>query len=234
MNIVNSLKNANKTVTNKTVIIKKEFGSLLRELKYALYLSVHPFKGFWEIKHEGMGSLRTALILLAAAIIVSIASNFYSGYLFNTSGGLNYNFLKTIGTCLVLYFFWCISNWCLTCFSEGEGTFKDICTATGYALVPYIIIQFILIFLSNFFILEEAVFYNMINTLSLIWTGFLLFTGMLVTHQYSLTRAIVVCIFTVLGMAAMAYLVLLLFNLLQQVFIFITVLVDELIMRLTY
>lgn len=209
-------------------------GKLKEELKYALYLSVHPFKGFWEIKHEGKGSLKTAILLLIVATVVSIISNFYTDYLFNTSGGINYNFLNTIVTSLVLYLFWCVANWCLTCLSEGEGTFKDICIATGYALVPYIIIQFILIFLSHFFILEEAVFYKMLHAISLVWTGFLLISGVLVTHQYSLTKTLVVCVFTVLGMAAMAYLVLLLFSLIQQVIIFVSVVIDEIIIRISY
>lgn len=39
-------------------------GTLLKELRYSLYVTVHPFKGYWEIKHERKGSLRTAGILL--------------------------------------------------------------------------------------------------------------------------------------------------------------------------
>ena len=204
------------------------------ELGYALYLSVHPFKGFWEIKHEGRGSLETAVVLLIVSILVSIASDFYSGYLFNTSGGVDYNFLSTIATSLILYILWCTANWCLTCLGDGEGTFRDICIATAYALVPFILIQFLLVFLSNFFVLNEAVFYKMINMISLVWTGFLLVTGMLVTHQYTLARTLVICIFTVLGMAILAYLVLLLFNLVQQVVIFASTVIDEIMIRVRY
>ena len=41
-------------------------GTMLKELRYSLYLTTHPFKGFWEIKHENRGSLRTAVFWLAA------------------------------------------------------------------------------------------------------------------------------------------------------------------------
>ena len=30
-------------------------GTMLKELRYSLYLTTHPFKGFWEIKHENRG-----------------------------------------------------------------------------------------------------------------------------------------------------------------------------------
>lgn len=207
----------------------------IKELKYALYLGRHPFKGFWEIKHEKEGSLKTAVILLILALITQILSALFTGFLFGSYYSIvNYNFLDTVFRFLAIYFAWCTANWCLTCLSDGEGSYKDICIATAYALVPYIIIQFILIILGNFFVLREAVFYNMLNNLSLVWCGFLLVIGMLVTHQYTLARTIVVCIFTIVGMVAMAYLAILFFNLIQQVLGFVTIFIDEIILRLNY
>ena len=72
-----------------------------KELKYSLYVTVHPFKGFWDIKYEKEGSLKTAMILLAATIVVQIISNLKTGYLF---GGvsINYNFLRTVAFVLFL------------------------------------------------------------------------------------------------------------------------------------
>lgn len=205
---------------------------LCKELKYSLWLTVHPMKGFWEIKHEGEGSLRTAAVILAMAIITSILSNFHTGALFNKSGGLDYNFLKTIGVGLALYFLWCIANWCLTSLMDGEGKFKDILIATAYALVPYIIIQLPLIALSNIFVLREAAFYQLFYNCSLMWTGALIFFGTLVTHQYFLLKNIVVCAATILGMAIMAYIGLLFFTLIQQMMGFVTIITNEISLRL--
>lgn len=206
----------------------------IKELKYALFLGRHPFKGFWEIKHEKEGSLKTAIILLSLATVTKILSVLFTGFLFGAYSTITYNFLDTVLSFLVIYFAWCTSNWCLICLSDGEGSFKDICIATAYALVPYIMIQLLLIILSNFFVLREAAFYDMLNNLSLVWTGFLLVIGMLVTHQYSLTRTIVVCIFTVVGMLAMAYLAILFFNLIQQVLGFVTIFIEELVLHFNH
>lgn len=207
---------------------------LIKELKYAFYLIRHPFKGFWEIKNEKEGSLKTGIIILILTIITQILAELFTGYLFGGTKNADYNFLSTGATSVAIYFAWCISNWCLTCLSDGKGTFKDICMVTAYALLPYVIIQIPMIVISNYFILREAVFYDILNGLSLVWTAFLLVISQVITHQITLYKTIVVMIFTVVGMLALACLVLLFFNLIQQVVVFVTIVWEELILRLSY
>lgn len=205
----------------------------LKELKYALYLTVHPFKGFWDIKYEKEGSLKTAFILLAATILVQIISKLKTGYLF---GGvsINYNFTRTVVSSLFLFFAWCLANWCLTCLSDGKGTFKDIMMFTSYSMTPYIIIQMIMVVVSNIFIQREQTFYTMLGNLSIVWVAFLLVTGMLTTHHFTLTRTLVVLAFTILGMVVIALLIVMVFAMFQEVLGFISTVVDEAVRRMTY
>lgn len=205
----------------------------MKELKYSFYVTVHPFKGFWEIKAEKQGSLMTGVFLLFLFGVMSIAKGFYTGYLFNPKGGLDFNVYQSIGTILLIYFLWCVSSWCLTSLFDGKGTFRDICTATGYALLPMILIQFFLILLSNVLSLQEASFYTAIMNFGLIWSGFLLFTGTLVTHQYSARKTVLIIICTVFGMCIMVYILLLFFNLIQQITGFIDTFWKELMLRLS-
>lgn len=205
----------------------------LKELRYSLYLTVHPFKGFWDIKYEKEGSLKTAFILLAATIIVQIISHLKTGYLF---GGVSvyYNFIRTIASSLFLFFSWCLANWCLTCLSDGKGTFKDIMMFTSYSLTPYIILQFIMVIVSNVFILREETFYGMLSGLSIVWVAFLLVTGMLTTHHFTLTRTVVVLLFTIIGMVVIALLIVMVVVMFQQVLGFISTVVDEAVRRVSY
>lgn len=207
---------------------------VMKEFKYACYLIRHPFKGFWEIKHEKEGSLRTGLLILILTIITQILSKLLTGYLFGGIKNANYNLFSTIFTTIGVYAAWAIANWCLTCLSDGKGTLKDICMATGYALLPYVIIQLPMILLSNYFVSREIVFYNILNGLALVWTAFLIIISQISIHQFTLTRAIIVIIFTVVGMLAIACLVLLFFNLIQQVMVFVSIFIEELILRFTY
>lgn len=138
-----------------------------KELRYAFYLLFHPFKGFWDIKHEKKGSLLTAGILLIAFLLSQICSSLYTGYLFSDGGLDDFNLFRELFKWFFLFFGWCLSNWCLTCLFDGEGTFGDIFKATAFALVPMTVFSFALIPLSHFFVLTEATLYSMLmNTVS--------------------------------------------------------------------
>ena len=204
---------------------------LLKELKYSLYLTVHPFKGFWEIKHEQQGSLRTAIILLALFIASSIGNGFYNGYLFNTQGGVNFNALLQTFLIVFVYLLWCVSNWCLTTLFDGEGNFIDICKATSYALVPMTISQIILIPLSNFLLLDEKMFFTIILYGGILWSAFLLLTGTITTHQYSLGKTLLIIVCIILGMCMITYILLLFVNLIQQMLGFVVTLLREISIR---
>lgn len=207
---------------------------IIKELRYALYLTIHPFKAFWDIKYEKEGSLTTAFILLAATIIVQIVSDLKTGYLFRGFVSANYNMINTITSSLFLFFSWCIANWCLTCLSDGKGTFKDIMMFTAYSMTPYIIIQTIMIIVSNVFILREEVFYNMLGNLSYVWVAFLLISGMLTTHHFTLKRTLAVLLFTIVGMVVIAVLIVMVFAMFQEVVSFASTVIDEFMLRVSY
>lgn len=205
--------------------------SLFKELKYALYVAVHPFKGFWDLKHEKKGSMSVAFILLSLAVLTALLSGAFTDYLMNPINALEFNVIKTAAMVIALFFAWCIANWCFTCLFDGEGTFKDIVIFTGYSLAPYIIIQLVMIVFSGYMVLSESSFYAMLSVFSQVWLGFLLFCGTLVTHQYSFGKTILMCIVTLFGIAILAYIILLFFNLIQQMLGFISALLYEISLR---
>ena len=72
------------------------------------------------------------------------------------------------------------------------------------------------------------------NTTGLeVWTGLLLFLGVVVTHQYSVLKAIVIAVVTLLGMCIIVYIMLLFLNLIQQILGFALTFWRELSLRLT-
>ena len=218
-------------VSVHTVTERKTARHVWQDFKYAFYLIVHPFKGFWEIKHENKGNVKMATVFLLLYLVLSVLSGFYTGYLFNSGSALDFNPVKEIFMVLLLFFGFCIANWCLTCLFDGEGNFKDIYKATGYALIPMIIAQLVLLPLSNYLVMEESVFYTGIHTFGMIWMLFLIVIGTLVTHQYSIGKTLVIMVSIVFGMCILAYIGLLFFNLIQQMVGFIMTLVQEFSLR---
>lgn len=201
------------------------------EVKYGFYISIRPFKGFWNIKREGQGSVRAATFLLVLYTLLSVISGYMTGYLFNPHAPGQFQALKQIFIILALFFGYCIANWALTCLFDGEGTFKDIYRATGYALFPLIISQMLLIPLSNYFVMSEQAFYSTINTFALLWAAFLLLISILVTHGYELGKGVLIVICIIFGMCLIAYIALLFFNLIQQVIGFMTTVFIEFFSR---
>lgn len=212
-------------------VLRRLTDGLWRELRYALWLTVHPFKGFWEIKKEGRGSGRTATLFLLCYLLVTALSGLYTGYLFREEDVLDFSAPKAMLQVLLLFFGFCVANWGLTCLFDGEGTFADIYRMTAYALLPLLLIRTLLLPLSNYFLLTEQSFYTTLYGAALLWSGFLLLVGTLVTHQYSLGKAVVMLLCIVAAMCMLAYIALLYLDLVWQVIGFITTLLREASMR---
>lgn len=192
----------------------------VRELKYGLHVIFHPFDGFWDLKREKRGSLAAALTFVVAVIFISTLEKQCTGFLFNAVRLSDVNVIVDILTVGMLYVLWCVSNWCLTSLMDGEGTMKDIMIATGYALVPMILIRLPIIPLSSVITVDEGTFYYVFGTISYIWTGFLVFFATMITHQYSLKKTVVTCLCTIVGMGIILFIGLLFFNVIQQMISF--------------
>lgn len=205
---------------------------LISELRYVFHVIVRPFDGFWDLKHEKRGSLRTAMILLAAAVLTFLLVRRYTGFLFNRINVLYVNFFTEVIGFLLIYVLFITSNWCLTTLMDGKGTYRDIAVATAYALVPYILINTPLVALSNFITIEEGEFYYFFVTISYIWTGGLILIGTMVTHEYTMGKTILTLIFVVLGMVVMIFLGLLFFSVIQKMIGLVYVLYKEIKFRL--
>ncbi|MBQ8752581.1 MAG: YIP1 family protein, partial [Clostridia bacterium] len=188
--------------------------SQLKELRFIPYLLSHPINGFYELKREKRGSPVIALLLMLVYILLTILSAFLTSYMFNGYDVLEVNVPLLILPVVGLYALWCVSSWCLTSLFDGEGSFYDICIATAYSMIPLLIGEALLIPLSYALTLNEASLYDMIGTLMVVWFVFMLFISTMVTHQYSFSKTILICICTVLGMCIMIYIALLFINLL--------------------
>ena len=205
---------------------------LVQELRYGTHVIFHPFDGFWDLKREKRGSVRAGGILFAAFLLCYAIQRQFTGYLFNSDPlGEKSVFLDVI-TVVVLFALWCIANWCFTTLMDGEGTLADIFVSSAYALVPYILAFPLMMFLSYFLSVNEADFYGVLSAIVIIWVALLLFFGMMVTHDYSLRKAVLSLVLTVVGILLVIFLGFLFINLIQQCWVFISRIYQELAFRL--
>ena len=204
---------------------------LYKEYSYSTYTMLHPFDGFWDIKREKRGSLHGALILLGLFTVLYGVRAQFSGYLVT---GTTSNKINSVYECLMILlplFLWIVANWCFTSLMDGDGSIKDIFIFTCYALKPYIIFSIPLFVLSHLLTAEELVFYQVLNSISLIWTLLLLFIGMMMTHDYSLSKAVLTVLCTLVGICLILFIGLLFLNIVQDVVQFFMDIYSELSFR---
>ena len=222
----------------KKLIIKNNWFKKIRnndtyiKYKYSNYVMKHPFDGFWDLKHEKKGNLKTAFILLGIFTVLYGIRAQYSGYVVTKTISNETNAIFECLTILLPLAFWVVSNWCFTTLMDGKGTIKDIFISTCYALKPYIVFSMPLFIMSHVLLADEAILYTVLNSVSLMWMIGLMFFGMITTHDYSLSKGILTAILTVVGILLIIFVLLLVISVSQNVIDYFFNIYKELSLRL--
>lgn len=200
-------------------------------LKYVFYLIFHPLDGFWDLKREKRGSLAASMTFVALTILTLGIEKLNTAFLFNPNRISEVNVLVDIITVLLVFVLWCVANWCTTSLMDGKGRMKDIFIAMGYALFPIVLIRLPMVFLSHVITGEEGAFYYVFGFIAYAWTAWLIFTGTMMTHEYSLGKTVFTCIITVIGMGIILFIGLLFFHVISEIMVFVSTIYKEIRFR---
>lgn len=208
--------------------------TMFKRLPYAFYILTHPFDGFFDLKNDPKRrNVPGAVFLFIVLALTSILKRQLTGYLFTEPfAQLNLDVLYEITIAVLPYILFVISNWCFTSLMDGDGKLSDIFMATAYATLPMSICNIISIPISNFVSLSESGVYTFIVAFGYVWAYAMVFLGMITIHQYSVKKGIATVILTIVGMAVIAFVLVLIFFLVQQVMGFIVSFYTEASFRL--
>ncbi|SDY95321.1 Protein of unknown function [Evansella caseinilytica] len=200
-------------------------------IKYPLYVCIHPFKGYWDVKYEGKGKMNIALSIVLLLTVVIILKRQFTGFVVNFNNPNELNSIDELIYIVLPFFLFAVSNWAITTLMEGEGKFQEIIIAAAYALVPMMIIYSVTTVISNFITWEEAPLFFMLDSLALLWFLGLLFVGIMTIHQYSVAKTVATFFLTVVVMGVIIFLGLLFFSLIQQMVAFAETVYREIVYR---
>ena len=208
--------------------------TMLKRFPYFFYVLVHPFQGYYDLKIDPKRkNVPGAVILFILLAISSIAKRQLLGYLYTTRyDQLNLDVLMEITVAVLPYLMWVIANWCFTSLMDGDGKLVDIFCATAVGTLPLTICNFIEIPVSNFVDLDSSAVFTAIASVGIVLTYVEIFLGMVVTHQYTVKKAIVTTILSIVGILLLAFVILLIFYLIQQVTGFVSSLWTEIMYRM--
>ena len=226
--------NAAKSLTDGAVASERGTGwkRYIASLKYGTYVIFHPFDGFWDLVHESRGSLLAAHTFLFLFLMTYVLRLMLTNFQFIAAPIQYINIYEQCGSLLFPFLVLCVANWALSTLFDGKGRFKDIYMAMCYALIPYILIQLPLILVSNMISFDEAAYYQVLGSVSIIWCLFLAFVGLMQVHDYTPGKTFIFLIFTVFGALVILFLILVFFSLLSDAVGFFVSLYREIAFRL--
>jgi len=210
---------------------KAWFLYLGKTLKYSLYTAVHPLDGFWDLIHEKRGSLAAANIIVALAILVDVLRLTLTSFQFVTINMEYFNAAIVMMRIILPIFLWVVANWALTTLMDGKGRMIDIYMAVAYALAPSVIINAVMILLSQFITFDEGAIYWVLAGFSVLWTAILILAGMMMVHDYSLTKTVLSSLLTIVGMGIMVFIFVVFFSLISDAAAYFVSLYKEILFR---
>lgn len=218
-----------KKVNDAGLQLKKK-RTLKEEFMYGYHVMFHPFDGYWDIKHEYRASPKGATLILALTIVSFIYNSIGQSYIVSPLPS-DTSILMMVLSILLPVGLWVISNWCFTTLFDGEGSIRDIYIATCYALFPLPAFFVLTTLLSNIVTADEASLLTLAMGIAFFWTGFLLFFGMQVIHDYTLFKNVLTTLASIVGMAFIMFIGVLFSSLLGKLVSFVVNIVIELSYR---
>ena len=211
---------------------KEWWKHLGKTLKYSLYVCTHPLDGFWDLTHEKRGSIGAANVIIGLAVIVEVLRLTLTNFQFVTINMEYFNSVIVALRILLPVGLWTVANWSLTTLMDGKGRMFEIYMSVCYALTPYVIINAIMILLSQFITFDEGAIYWVLAGFAAIWTGILILAGMMMVHDYSLVKTVLSSLLTIVGMGVMVFIFVIFFSLISDAVSYFVSLYKEIMFRL--
>nr|AGS51841.1 hypothetical protein [uncultured bacterium contig00066] len=202
-----------------------------KTLKYSLYVCTHPLDGFWDLTHEKRGSIAAANIIVCASVIIEVLRLTLTSFQFVRINMERFNAILVVMSVILPVFLWTLSNWSFTTLMDGKGTMKDIYMAVAYAMVPSVIINAIMIIISQVITFDEGAVYWFLSGFSILWTGILILAGMMMIHDYSLLKTILSSLLTIVGIGIILFIFVIFFSLVSDAVAFFISLYKEILFR---
>lgn len=200
-------------------------------IKFPIYIITHPVQGYNDFKVEKKGKMYASIAILAAYILVRILSYNYEGATTNVNNPMNFDSIKELVFGVVPVILIAVANWSITSLFDGKGKMKEIFMMICYSYFPLVVCGLLRLIVSQFVTTDEVLFLTIIDIVGYVGTGYMLFMGLVVIHEYGVFKTIISVLGTVVAILIILFLALLIFDLANQVFGFISSLYKEIMIR---
>lgn len=188
--------------------------------------------GFDDILWRKQYSWKKTVLIIIFLFISEIANDRLYGFQFQADYSKTFSIVPYIFKSAVLFFMWTVGNWSVCCLLDGKGTFRNICHVCAYAVIPYIIQNFITALISHFLIYDEKFFIDAVMITGIIWSALMMFMAVKSVHQYSAGKTVLALVLTFVSMIIIGFIMILVFSLIVRMCSFIYTVFSEIIYRI--
>lgn len=182
-------------------------GRVAADLNFSFSMLSHPIDGYYYLKRGIFGSVLSASLIFAAALVMFLLDNTCQAFIFNANP-----VSQSVAVLFILFFicalFWIFGNYMVSTINDGEGSLKNIYVLTAYSLIPYVIITPVKVLLTYVFTQNESFFITLMATAAIIWSAVILYVGLMNIHNYNfgetLKNVILTLFIMIIALAAIA------------------------------
>lgn len=216
--------------------LKKAEGAVYAPLEakksgFAIYCLFHPADAFWQIKTRKILSPVWLILVLGLFVYTNVAGFFSNGFIHNMNRAQDFNVVIQLAKTIGLITVFVIANWAICTITDGKGKPMEILYTATYALIPYVAAQLIKMPLTHILTGEEAIIITIITTIGLVWSGVVLFVGLMTIHEYSVGKGVFSVVLTIAGMLVILLLVVMFYTLMGQTLSFVQSVIQEYSLR---
>lgn len=204
---------------------------IFQELGFVAYFAKHPIDGAYGIKHEQKTSNLSAIIIYIMALVTFVINKYYAGFIFRTVEDGEYTLINDILIILVVSLFISVATYMISTITDGEATFKETMHGFVYSLGPYILIQWLLLILSNCLTLNEQFIIQFGYVIMMTWVISLMLIAITELNGYRFKETIRTVFLTAFAIFIAAITIFIVYSLMNQLISFIVSIFREVVAR---
>ncbi|MEQ6377850.1 hypothetical protein RZN25_13600 [Bacillaceae bacterium S4-13-56] len=204
---------------------------LIDELLFIFRFLRHPIDSLYYLKESEKVSILSASILYMVLVVEYIVKIYWTGFLFKNSVIEELNVFLEIGTVLIPLLLFVLINYLVSTITDGEGRFRDVYIGTIYSLAPVIIFILPVSIISNALTYNEAFIYTFAMQVMIMLSIVYLFITIKEIHDYTFWGTVRNILITLFGMFLTVLVVFVLYVLFDQLFDFVSSIIQEVILR---
>ena len=163
--------------------------------------------------------------------VIHILVRQFTGFRFSSYDPNTFNLPLEIAVAVLPFVLVAVVNWAVCAILNGEGKFWEISTYLAFALIPYMVFSLLSLLLSQFMVLDEALFLHFVQWIGILWSLMLVFQGQRFVHNYTTGKTVGTAVLTIAGVLIVLIILLLIFTLILQLTSFISSVYMELSLR---